>query len=90
MMDRQTGTLGLALASVILLQSLLVVSADTVITAEGTEIFSAGSFEEEGDWSISATSGFSGNPALYTAGMVADGELSFTHDRPENLSLIHI
>jgi len=87
MMDRQTGTLGLALASVILLQSLLVVSADTVITAEGTEIFSAGSFEEEGDWSISATSGFSGNPALYTAGMVADGELSFTHDRPENLEV---
>ena len=87
MMGRETGVLGLALTSVILLQSILVVSADTVINAEGIEIFSPGSFEEEDDWSISATSGFSGNPALYTAGMVADGELSFTHDRPDNFEV---
>ena len=86
-MGRETGVLGLALTSVILLQSILVVSADTVINAEGIEIFSSGSFEEEDDWGISATSGFSGNPALYTAGMVADGELSFTHDRPDNFEV---
>lgn len=84
-MGRDRGLHGLALTLLLLLQPLLVVSADTVITAEGMEIFSAGTFEDEEDWSISATSGFSGSPALYTEGMIADGELSFTHDRPENL-----
>ena len=104
MMGRQLRALGLALALTIVTQSFVVVSADTVITAEETEVFSAGSFEDQSEWSISATAGFSGSPALYTVGMVADGELSFTHDRPDNfevetswaqssitdLSLIHI
>ena len=84
-MSRDRGLHGLALTLLLLLQPLLLVSADTVITAEGIEIFSAGTFEDEEDWSISATSGFSGSPAMYTEGMIADGELSFTHDRPENL-----
>ncbi|MAZ24027.1 MAG: hypothetical protein CMB22_04390 [Euryarchaeota archaeon] len=84
-MGRDRGLHGLALTLLLLLQPLLLVSADTVITAEGIEIFSAGTFEDEEDWSISATSGFSGSPAMYTEGMIADGELSFTHDRPENL-----
>ncbi len=86
-MSRDTGAKGLALTLLLLLQPLLLVSADTVIAAEEMEVFSAGSFDGGEDWSISATSGFSGSPALYTQGMIADGELSFTHDRPENLEV---
>ena len=86
-MGRQLRALGLALALTIVTQSFVVVSADTVITAEETEVFSAGDFEDQSEWSISATSGFSGSPALYTVGMVADGELSFTHDRPDNFEV---
>lgn len=79
--------LGLALALTIVTQSFVAVSADTVINAAEVEVLTAGSFEDESEWSISATSGFSGSPAMYTVGMIADGELSFTHDRPENLEV---
>ena len=61
-----------------------IVAGDTVITAEEMEVFEAGSFEDSAIWSISSTSGFSQNPAQFSTGIVADGELSFTHDRPEN------
>jgi hypothetical protein len=61
-----------------------IVSGDTVVTAEETEVIEAGSFEDSSMWSISSTSGFSQNPAQFSTGIVADGELSFTHDRPEN------
>ena len=61
-----------------------IVSGDTVITAEEVEVIGAGSFEDSSMWSISSTSGFSQNPAQFSTGIVADGELSFTHDRPEN------
>ncbi|MDP6871583.1 MAG: CARDB domain-containing protein [Candidatus Thalassarchaeaceae archaeon] len=85
MMGRQLRALGLALALTLVAQSFVVVSADTVITAEEIEVLTAGAFEDQSEWDMSATSGFSGSPAEYTVGMVADGELSFTHDRPENL-----
>ena len=65
-----------------------IVAGDTVITAEETEVFEAGSFEDSTIWSISSTSGFSQNPAQFSTGIVADGELSFTHDRPENFGEI--
>ena len=87
MMGRQLRALGLALALAIVTQSFIIASADTVITAEEIEVLAAGTFEDQSEWSISATSGFSGSPAVYTVGMVADGELSFTHDRPENLEV---
>ena len=61
-----------------------IASGDTVITAEEREVIEAGSFEDSSIWSISSTSGFSQNPAQFSTGIVADGELSFTHDRPEN------
>lgn len=86
-MGRQLRALGLALALAIVTQSFIIASADTVITAEEIEVLAAGTFEDQSEWSISATSGFSGSPAVYTVGMVADGELSFTHDRPENLEV---
>ena len=65
-----------------------IVAGDTVITAEEMEVFEAGSFEDSTIWSISSTSGFSQNPAQFSTGIVADGELSFTHDRPENFGEI--
>ena len=59
-------------------------TADTVIGAEGAELLEAGDFSDSGEWEISSTAGFSSDAADYSLGMVADGELSFTHDRPDN------
>jgi len=59
-------------------------AADTVIGAEGAELLEAGDFSDSDQWQISSTAGFSSDAADYSLGMVADGELSFTHDRPDN------
>ena len=59
-------------------------AADTVIGAEGIELLEAGDFSDSGLWQIAGTAGFSEDAADYSLGMVADGELSFTHDRPDN------
>tara|TARA_B110000003_G_scaffold151219_1_gene152117 strand:- start:149 stop:2500 length:2352 start_codon:yes stop_codon:yes gene_type:complete len=61
-----------------------IIQADTVIASESIELVSVGDFEDPNQWEISSTSGFSSNPADYTLGMVADNELSFTHERPNN------
>ena len=58
--------------------------ADTVIGAEDVELLEAGDFTDSEEWQISSTAGFSSNVADYSLGMVADGELSFTHSRPDN------
>ena len=58
--------------------------ADTVIGAEGVQLLEAGDFSDPEHWEISSTSGFSQNSADFSIGMVADGELSFTHNRPDN------
>ena len=60
------------------------VGADTVIGAEGVELIESGDFSDPDLWDISSTSGFSQNSADYSIGMVADDELSFTHNRPDN------
>ena len=59
-------------------------AADTVIGAEGAELLEAGDFSDSDQWQISSTAGFSSDAAEHSLGMVADGELSFTHDRPDN------
>ena len=66
----------------------LIVGGDSVVSVDDNEVLEAGSFEDSSLWSISSTSGFSQNPAQYSMGMVADEELSFTHDRPENFDEI--
>ena len=63
-------------------------AADTVIGAEGIELMEAGDFSDSEQWEITATAGFSGEQAEYSGGMVADGELSFTHDRPDNFEQV--
>ena len=63
-------------------------AADTVIGAEGIELMEAGDFSDSEQWEITATAGFSGEQAEYSGGMVADGELSFTHDRPDNFGQV--
>ena len=62
----------------------LIVGGDAVVSVDENEVLEAGSFEDSTMWSISSTSGFSQNSAQYSMGIVADEELSFTHDRPEN------
>ena len=59
-------------------------TADTVIGAEEVGLIEAGDFSEPESWQISSTAGFSSNPAEHSEGMVADGELSLTHNRPDN------
>ncbi len=61
-----------------------IVSADSVISSESVEILEAGGFESSSEWSFSSTTGFSSDQADFTIGMVADGEMSFTHSRPDN------
>ena len=57
---------------------------DSVISSEQKEILEAGNFENSAEWSFSSTKGFTLDQAEYTVGMVADGEMSFTHSRPDN------
>ncbi|MED6313151.1 MAG: CARDB domain-containing protein [Candidatus Thermoplasmatota archaeon] len=58
--------------------------ADTVIESDRIELLEAGSFEDANDWIITTRAAFSEDPADHSGGMVADGELSFTHNRPDN------
>ena len=61
-----------------------IVSGDSVISSERVEILEAGSFQSSAEWSFSSSTGFSLEQAEYTIGMIADGEMSFTHSRPDN------
>ena len=60
------------------------VLSDSVISTEDVEILEAGSFHNSSQWVFSTTKGFTQDQAEYTIGMVADGEMSFTHSRPDN------
>ena len=66
--------------------SLPVAFGDTVISTEEVEILQAGNFQSPSEWSFETTTGFSTDQAEYTIGMVADGEMSFTHARPDNFA----
>ena len=72
------------LAMMILAIASSIVSGDTVISSERVEILEAGSFQSGSEWSFSSSTGFSSEQAEYTIGMIADGEMSFTHSRPDN------
>ena len=61
-----------------------VANADSVISTEQVEILEAGVFDDPSEWDFSSNRGFSFDQADYTMGMVADGEMSFTHMRPDN------
>ncbi len=61
-----------------------VANADSVISTEQVEILEAGVFDDPTKWDFSSNRGFSFDQADYTMGMVADGEMSFTHTRPDN------
>ena len=61
-----------------------VVSGDSVISSESVEILDAGRFHSSSEWSFSSSTGFTSDQAEYTIGMIADGEMSFTHSRPDN------
>ena len=59
-------------------------SADTVIESERIELLEAGAFDDTNAWDITTMKAFSEDSAEHSTGMIADGELSFTHDRPDN------
>ncbi|MBE46163.1 MAG: hypothetical protein CMB02_05905 [Euryarchaeota archaeon] len=59
-------------------------AGDSAISSEEVEILSAGEFGDSSEWVFSSTTGFTQNKAEFTRGIVADGEMSFTHDRPGN------
>lgn len=81
----KVGGLVVFLVTIFMLAPIIpIIQADTVISSESVELLSAGDFEDPNQWEITSTSGFSNNPADYTLGMVADNELSFTHERPNN------
>ncbi len=83
-MSRAVG-LGLALTTIALIAIFAPISvADTVIESDKIELLEAGSFEDSNDWEITSKVAFSQNPAEHSIGMVADGELSFSHHRPDN------
>ena len=82
------GCVGIITIILISTQICVIVGGDAVVSVEEDEVLDAGSFEDSSLWTISSTSGFSQNAAQYSSGMVADEELSFTHDRPENFAEI--
>ncbi|MDC0184234.1 hypothetical protein OAJ45_04465, partial [Candidatus Poseidoniales archaeon] len=59
-------------------------SADTVIESERIELLEAGAFDDTNAWDLTTMKAFSEDSAEHSTGMIADGELSFTHDRPDN------
>ena len=67
--------MGLAALAIIAILSPLA-TADTVIESNKIELIEAGSFDDPSSWAISTKSAFSEEPAEYSVGMVADGELS--------------
>ncbi|DAC38825.1 MAG TPA: hypothetical protein D7H75_00720 [Candidatus Poseidoniales archaeon] len=69
-------------------QTAPITGADTVIGAAGVQLLEAGEFSDPDLWEISSTSGFSQDMAEYSIGMIADDELSFTHNRPDNFAEI--
>ena len=83
-MSRGVG-LSLGLTALALIAIIAPITAgDTVIESQRIELLEAGSFDDPGDWSISTKAAFSDDPADHSVGMIADGELSFTHNRPDN------
>ena len=77
------GLYALVVGVVVALYQPLVLS-DSVISTEDVEILEAGSFQNSSQWIFSSSEGFTQNQAEHTIGMVADGEMSFTHSRPDN------
>ena len=59
-------------------------SADTVIESERIELLEAGAFDDTNAWDLTTMKAFSEESDEHSTGMIADGELSFTHDRPDN------
>ncbi len=49
------------------------------------DIFPQGTFDESSEWLIETQSGFSNLDAQYTDAMIADGKLSLTHQRSQNV-----
>ena len=76
-------SLGLTALAIIAILSPLT-TGDTVIESNRIELLEAGSFDDASDWTISTKAAFSDQPADHSVGMIADGELSFTHTRPDN------
>jgi len=64
------------------------VTGDTVIRSESVQLLPAGTFDNASEWSLSTNKAYSEDSAEYSVAMVADGQLSFTHDRPENYNEI--
>jgi hypothetical protein len=77
----------LILFSILLISPLTpMTQAVTVIASESIDLVPAGNFSESSEWDISSSVGFSDDQAQHSIGMVADGELSFTHARPANFA----
>lgn len=64
------------------------VSGDTVIRSETVDLLPAGTFDNASEWDLSTNKAYSEDPAEYSQSMVADGRLSFTHNRPANFNEI--
>ncbi|MCS5536282.1 MAG: hypothetical protein NZ802_10545, partial [Candidatus Poseidoniales archaeon] len=59
-------------------------TGDTVIRSEDVELLPAGTFDNASEWSLSTNKAYIDDAAEYSTSMVADGRLSFTHNRPVN------
>ncbi len=68
--------------------ALPVVNGDTVIRSESVELLPAGSFDDASEWTLTTNKAYSDDPAEHSVSMVADGRLSFTHNRPANYNEI--
>ena len=60
------------------------VEGDTVIRSETVDLLPAGTFDDASEWSLSTNKAYSEEAAEHSGSMIADGRLSFTHNRPAN------
>jgi hypothetical protein len=84
---QKASRVSLILFSILLISPLTpMTQAVTVIASESIDLVPAGNFSESSEWEITSSVGFSNDQAQHSIGMVADGELSFTHARPANFA----
>ncbi|MDE0708208.1 MAG: hypothetical protein OSB33_04595 [Candidatus Poseidoniales archaeon] len=66
----------------------MAVNGDTVIRSEVVDLLPAGTFDNASEWELSTNKAYSTDPAEHSASMIADGRLSFAHNRPVNYNEI--
>ena len=84
-----TRSLSVLLVLILTLSTMpMAVNGDTVIRSEVVDLLPAGTFDNASEWDLSTNKAYSTDSAEHSASVIADGRLSFTHNRPVNYNEI--